>query len=401
MLAQWAVLIATACVIGLIVRTYVHSSDNGRYGFGLGFLAYIGSFFVVNTSMNGLETGALLLAYAVVWRFVQLHDLSWGKSIWILGVLLGITALVRIDSLVVSVCILVWLWASYGFKSALKAGVTSTLIVMPWILYGLLLTSSPVPSSGRAQTLIELSLFRLDRIFDAVVSAGFPWIPLSTLLPGSGAVIRAVLIVGLICLFVVLRKATSRSQTTRRTEDFGVALVAGVFALAIYYGTTSYAYWFYGRYLSPLVLISSVVLASCLIWLPRTLTILAGFYFTAIALAASAGHWVNWLYQENTMYTEQVALVEGTVPTNDAVAAGQTGTLGFFRKGVVNLDGKVNAEILDFDGSPSEYLDSKGVIWLCDWPRLIDEYLGADHPGWDEIDEKGEYLCIRRNTSQS
>ena len=101
------------------------------------------------------------------------------------------------------------------------------------------------------------------------------------------------------------------------------------------------------------------------------------------------------------MYTEQVALVEGTVPTNDAVAAGQTGTLGFFRKGVVNLDGKVNAEILDFDGSPSEYLDSKGVIWLCDWPRLIDEYLGADHPGWDEVDEKGEYLCIRRNTSQS
>ena len=400
MIMQWGVLVATAMVVGLIVRTYTGGGNTRPLAFGVGFLAYIGSFYVINTSLNGLETGTLLLAYAVAWRYFQLHPPINPKAAATLGVLLGVIALVRIDALVVIGVALLGIWAIYGFTRAALAGAVTLFVVLPWLVYGMFLTGSPIPSSGRAQTLVELSSFRAERVLDALTSTGLPWLPITTLIPNYGTAVRGLLLAALLIVFMLLRRQ-QRFAKMPRTEVFGMWLVVGVLALAGYYAITSYAYWFYGRYLAPLALVAAVLVAAALLWLPRVFSIFASAALTVTALAASAGHWVTGLYQENTMFTAQVALVERTVPASETVSAAQTGTLGFFRAKTLNLDGKVNADILDFPGTADEYLKQANVMWMCDWPRLIEEYLGAGHPGWQEVDSQDEYLCVRRNPSSS
>ena len=56
------------------------------------------------------------------------------------------------------------------------------------------------------------------------------------------------------------------------------------------------------------------------------------------------------------MYAVQLPLVREGVPDGEVVAAGQSGTLGYFRDNVLNLDGKVNPEALQYRGRMREYL---------------------------------------------
>jgi len=73
----------------------------------------------------------------------------------------------------------------------------------------------------------------------------------------------------------------------------------------------------------------------------------------------------------NGFLREQVRLVERCASPGETVAAGQSGTLGYFRSGVVNLDGKVNARALEFQTRMWEYLPEVHARWLCDWPAYI------------------------------
>ena len=66
---QWLTLMGTGTLVGLITRTYLFGNPLQRYAFPLGFLGLVGSFYAINTSLTGLETGALLLGYAGLWHF--------------------------------------------------------------------------------------------------------------------------------------------------------------------------------------------------------------------------------------------------------------------------------------------------------------------------------------------
>ena len=395
---QWVTLMLTGILIGLIVRTYLQRSPDARFAFAAGFLAYIGSFYAINTSMNGLETGTLLFGYAAMWRFLQLRGVHTTRNAVWFGLITGGVGLIRIDSLIVSSIVLLGVAATFGIRFAATAGVISGLVVLPWISYGLLLTGNPIPSSGRAQTAVELSLFRLDRVLEAISATGFPWLPISTLMPDASTWIRLCLIGVLLATFLVLRRRIPTTSTTRRTEFFACLLALGVVVLATYYGITSFATWFYGRYLAPLLLIGAFFLATVLVLVGRRITAIGTLVLTAVVIAASTAHWISGFYQENTMLTEQVALVQRTVPSGQAVAASQTGTLGFFQPGTVNLDGKVNPEVLDFKGTVHEYLLGRSILWVCDWPRQLQDFLGDDLESWEIVASEGDYSCALRRS---
>jgi hypothetical protein len=102
---------------------------------------------------------------------------------------------------------------------------------------------------------------------------------------------------------------------------------------------------------------------------------------------------VNGLFMGNLMLQEQMSLVEHYVPQNEVVAAGQSGTIGYFRHNVVNLDGKVNSQALVYQSKMWEYLPQVHATWLCDWPSYIHKYLG-DHPeehGWRFVARDGTF----------
>jgi hypothetical protein len=100
-----------------------------------------------------------------------------------------------------------------------------------------------------------------------------------------------------------------------------------------------------------------------------------------------------------TYVTEQLAVVQEHVPAGAPVASGQTGTLGFFRENVVNLDGKVNPDALTNRDDIPGYLRRTGVVWFCDWTPLVNRYLG-DPPareGWQLVAQKGTFLLYHRS----
>jgi hypothetical protein len=98
------------------------------------------------------------------------------------------------------------------------------------------------------------------------------------------------------------------------------------------------------------------------------------------------------------LFMDQLHLVETQVPPQDAVAAGQSGTLGYFRDGVVNLDGKVNAEALRYQDRMTQYLDLKNVRWFCDMPGYVERYLGTrpEEHGWALVAQAGLFRLYRR-----
>jgi hypothetical protein len=63
-------------------------------------------------------------------------------------------------------------------------------------------------------------------------------------------------------------------------------------------------------------------------------------------------------------------LIRRNVPHGQAAGALQSGTLGYFRDHIVNLDGKVNRDIVRYPGQPAtipDYLREQGIMWYCDW----------------------------------
>ena len=396
LLVQWIILVATAALIGLIVRTYLASAPGVRFAFGAGFLSYLGSFYVINTSLNGLETGAVLFGYAALWRFIQVKGVTSIRNAAWCGLIAGLLGLVRIDSLLVIAVMLVGILLTAGILRAMTTAVVAGGVVLPWLVYGFVLTGNWVPTSGRAQTAVEFSSFRLERLLEALSATGFPWLPLSTIVPGASILIRLALAALLLGCFLWLRHRVPSSDLTRRTELFAVLLGLGVLILATYYSITSFAFWFYGRYAAPLALLTAFLLAVVTVIAGKSVIAAASVGLTIVAVAASAAHWLPGLYQENSMYTEQVALVHETVPADELVSATQTGTLGFFRPRTVNLDGKVNAEVLDFQSDIDAYLEQNRIRWFCDWPRQFESALGQSVDNWTVVAKRGEYICALR-----
>jgi hypothetical protein len=97
------------------------------------------------------------------------------------------------------------------------------------------------------------------------------------------------------------------------------------------------------------------------------------------------------------MLGEQVPLVDDRVPPNALVGAVQSGTLGFMRDHVINLDGRVNFEALGRRHDMAQYLRERDIRWFADWPFLAQEYLGPDpaKSGWSPVATKGSMTLYR------
>jgi len=92
-----------------------------------------------------------------------------------------------------------------------------------------------------------------------------------------------------------------------------------------------------------------------------------------------------------------VELVRAHVPDGEWVAAGQSGTLGFFRPHVLNMDGKVNPQAQAHLGRATGYLKTKGVRWFADWEWYVHRALGPEpeKEGWVRVAERRNFILYR------
>ena len=414
---SWAMYIATAVIMGQIVRDFLGSDDEpqARLIPWVTATLYLSAPLILTDHFNGLETGALLLLYALAWRCHQLNwEKSHSKSI-LFAVLLGLIVLARIDAafFVVAVCTGRWLplrqinwrqWASRFFK---LAGI-SLAVSSAWWLNNLMRFHALTPSSGRAEQAWEVSAYRWERVAAALLRNLVPWVFTEAHFDRSlGAAVRLLLLLCVAGAGFRRRAAlqqffsgpNSRSDVARRTLEFVRWLAASVAVLAAWYALSSWAVHFYTRYMAPLTLVTIFVLGSAAATTWRTLSrtaAVAALLSIVPVLVLTVLLW-HGRPVPNGFLREQVKLVERYASPGETVAAGQSGTLGYFHSGVVNLDGKVNPRALEFQTRMWEYLPQVRARWLCDWPEYIRAYLG-DRPekyGWKLVAQEGTFVLMR------
>ena len=392
---------ATGLVVGLICRRMFKPGTRAyRVAAPLGAVCYLSASFVILTSFNGLETGVQLLVYALIWWYWATHDLQSITQQTILGALLGAAVLARVDSAFLVAVVTIYLACRRQIQAAMVAGVTAVVVSAPWWIYNIVLTGSLMPTSARAEHAWALSAFRVKGMVQAVSTDIMPWTYASQFNTSLAVALLRLGGAALVITFCLRLARTSAAgpdgAASGRVASVGRLIVAAAGGLIVWYPLYSFAYYFYARYLAPLTLVAVVgavwlllrAIGSRSVAVPvgiaAVLSIAAVVLFAALDIGKVPG---------NLMLTQQVSLVESLVPSGAAVAAGQSGTLSYFRDGVVNLDGKSNIDALSHAGDIPQYLESLGVRWICDEPGYLQRYLGTNPAaiGWHLVAVRGDF----------
>jgi hypothetical protein len=335
------------------------------------------------------------------------------------GGLLGLLVLARIDNaLFVAVASTLWLLIGSGtFASRLErvlvVAAAAAVVTLPWWLFNLDVGASVVPSSAREQIEFEVSGGRLalaaGTALRGLLNTGYPgylsnW--------GTGATYVAVAsLAGLAGLGVAL---TTRPPIVRDWAAAAVgawrerpaALAAVLFAVVLVptYAIFSRATHFYPRYLSVWGLIGAAAVSWVVARRPDALGIALRAVCVTWIVSQLALRLANNAYLDRNPYLDHVELVNGMVPAGERVAAFQSGTLGYFRDNVVNLDGKVNFAALQARrrGHLPAYLRDEAVNWLCDWEGGLRGELGpALDRDFSKVGTRGSAVLYRRSAQIS
>jgi len=419
---SWLLYIGSAYLMAQIAGDFAAATskqDNGLRWAAV--LLYLSAPILVMAHFNGLETGCLLFCYAAVWRFYQQYGIDTTRRLLGFGALLGLLVLARIDTvfLVVIICLAqMFEHPTAPWRDRLSRffalAIVSFAVSSPWWFYNLLKFHSLMPSSGQAEQMWGLSQDRLDAIVYSLGRVLLPW--------GYGLhYIVTLRWLGLLVPFLLLALAfvfylrfghrsirnrlvdTSCTSRGRRTLQFARWLLVSFAVLACWYTLSSWTIHFYIRYLTPLAILSvfaGVQIYSIVYRRSVRVAVLSLVIPTLCAFASTAAQWEPerfFVGIGNPCYRDQLELVETHVPQNAWVAAGQSGTLGYFRNHVINLDGKVNPVALEYQRKMPEYLRQLHVNYLCDWQDYVDAYLG-EHPGeigWRKVGEKAQFVLYR------
>lgn len=417
-LLQGAVLVLAALWFGIVVRDAGGGDPaaGGRRRW-LASLVYLSAGYLWMIHQNGLETGLALLCYLGCFRLQQRLPLRGLARAAAHGALLGALVLARIDAsfFVAALCALHWLTRGpeadasrrRRLAEAVVLGATAVAVSSPWWLYNKLEFGAFMPTSGTAQMagpggggFAEHAASRVLGMADALLLVATP----SLYVPGgsggaAGLAVRIALLAAIAILVWRSRREAARAPANARL--FVIALLLAAAGWIVWYAGFFWAVHFYGRYLAPLALLGAAAAARALAFAveraPRLgWTLAVCLWLQALGFAALCH--TGRGFGGSEWYRDQLALVAERVPAAAKVAAGQSGTLGYFRDRVVNLDGKVNPEALRRSGDMPAYLEELGVRWCCDWPEYVHMYFGPDPTvhGWQRVASRSRFQLWQR-----
>jgi hypothetical protein len=267
-------------------------------------------------------------------------------------------------------------------------------VSLPWWLYCLIGFGSLMPSSGAAQA-GPFAIWRVGALGQALLQVAVPFIQIRWIEGSVQTLAQAG--VAAVVAWVFVARVLPRVKRTDTAHTGGVLALSTCF-LGLYYVGFSAATHAYGRYLAPLMLVTIPMTAVALVEVRRFRAAPQGAAVLALVsmAAASAMAWdIQARVSPSGYYHEQLRLIEERVPPADMVCAFQSGTIGYFRDRVVNLDGKVNGETLRRRGDLQAYVAQRGVNWFCDWEG---QFAGRGSPPgiWVPVATRGAFALYRR-----
>lgn len=414
---EWIIYILTALVLAKVAGAFLKNEGIKKdITFDLPILIsyiYLSSVSIFLLHFNGLETGLLLLLYSILWFLYQKNFVYNYKNLFIYSVLLGLLVLSRIDAVFFVIIFSMFQFFdgegnfTNRFLRFLIVATTSFMVTLPWWLYNYFCFGSLIPSSGTAQQIWSIDSIRIREAFIALSQNLMPLIYLGTAtLEGWYAnLFRIILIGGAISWLRNIWKKNKtqllQNEEWRRSIKFCTILLSSMLVLICYYTLSFYSTWFYFRYFSPLLIISVLVIGILVSYLMykfsylRILMILLIFPLVISIYMISKGRYLS------EYYVHQFDLVKQHVPNNEHVGAFQSGTLGYFYDNTINLDGKTNIEALEYKDNLLDYIDKKGIKWLCDWKWKLEKLISTDKKQvWINVAEKGNFMLLKKKENK-
>ena len=395
--------------IGRIARALTKRREEQELAYALGVVTTLSSMWVFREFTYGLETGLYLVLLASFVLLTLQNDRPLNPIA--LGLLAGVTGLARLDFGLIFGLQLLWLLRErrLRLREAIVAGVIALLITVPWLLWVHVQTGIWVPSSAGAQlgqiSTSDASL-RLNGMGRALLWNITPWISSSD---NDLRFVRwsAVALAAFLALTLPAVYAHRKGRITLTDWWYGrqfAAWTITVAALVPVYLIGSWAWHFYGRYTSPLLVVTvpavailATIAGRRLKWLPVAMLALSPVMFVMLAsVQLHHGHMILDL-------PINAGFVSNELDGNLRVGAAQSGSVGFFNQNVINLDGKIDAQARYSigHGGIGSYIDAEHIDVLVDWPEVYRTFLFAGHTGehWQLCDRQpaGKSRCYRRN----
>ncbi len=400
---NWLLLVVTSLMVGRLVEQFYHGS--GAVGIWLGGAAIWQSALGISLLYyNGLETGLMITMYVAIWLYMTKMQRDKVASLSILGVLFGLLILTRIDNAIVVVLLVaVALYRfvrdknTHNLLRMLFVATVALVVSSPWWIYNYLGFGSLMPISGQAQSGFGFDPGRVVSAIYAIAENINPWVFLAK---KEGVVVSLAIVVvsvGVVALGWRMMVKKERCSTLNAMQrDFLLAVMLHIVVIVAYYTLYTWATHHYERYFAPIALLSSVLA----LIVARALMTPRRKVYTAIAATMVAAHVVVYgAFQQGLLFHEspfwsQYVLVKKHVPDRESVGAWQSGTLGYFRDFVINLDGKVNPEALRTN--TLSYLKEKQITWLCDDERGLLPRLRTDMKDWNIVDTRRGFVLLTR-----
>jgi hypothetical protein len=418
----------TAVLLFHIVRRYV--SDRIAL-----ITAVIWAFSPVVTKQaaNGLETALALFMFSAVVLYylkqVRSNESASVRNFMVLGVLVGLAVLARIDQVFVALAVLLdYLFVlrkrgsvSVGLRGVTTALVACLVVYSPWLLFNFFVMGTMVQDSGTATRFLSIAyapLFNLgpSEMIDSGPSLAFIWghvvkafavlkvsppvhvlfrgmekIGTSVGLSGAFGVIASLLGAALVVGLVFVARTYRDDPQMKRIGELRFLLLVAVTLMAAY-SFYVFGVFFFIRYLYPIYFVACVFAAFYLALLFRRLTAKPA-WMRGAAVTISVAYIGAFTYMaytsaflsRPTYYFYDVAeWIETNTYEDETIGVFQGGAIGYLSsRKVINLDGKVNHDALVAlrNKSITSYLESTGVDVVLDNSNVLALFLGEeDHP---------------------
>lgn len=363
----------------------------------LGIIWFAASKRLVDYSINGLETGLVVLSYLLIIHNM-LPNTALGSGYYF-PVLLGLAILVRIDILPFA---LVALFLKQRIEwQNLKRVFTNFAIMMLvcgwWFGLNFFITGTPVPSSGLAY---QRNVFNIDAHanFQMVLNTITTSTPVSRILnlillrsDITSLWIRSSVALVLFVLYLVIPIIAQKKINMVGLRPYLPALFSSLIylgSLLVFYVFFWGALWYIPRYLAPLTVILNIAEVLFYLWILKYL--LASYKLYKVGVLFGAGIFVvfftvflrdlvNYYYfapEPITTYVDHYSLI-ADLPSDARIGSFQSGVLMYFRPTVINLDGKMNSAAVNAfrAGSLYDYILDKEIEYIVEWPGTAQRYL--------------------------
>ena len=328
---------------------------------------------------NGLETGLylILISGCIGFSFTLINMKGKWYHYPLFGFLLGLTTLARMDFVLpIGVLLLFFIYKKYlTFKQVSIIIISLIFTVLPWFVYVHWVTDSFLPSS----LIVQSSSFNMNeftyRIDQFIFSLLNPFVPFyytgqkNTLLFYIGAIV---------ILAALVKVHKTRKQILFKERELDILLYWGfsfLLLMLIYFLFASVPFFFL-RYLSPLFVIAIPILLITIanyfeernINYKRTLIVIAILLF-------GVNIFVGLHYNKNgTSLAVRTGFIEDNFAQANKIGIFQSGIAGYFFDNVINLDGKMNNDVLSYSRRQrlETYLDSMNINIMMEWQETFD-----------------------------